>query len=166
MMGARRRRGFELPDRPRRGRLLLGVCAGIAEHYHVDVTLVRLAFLLLSLAWGLGALLYLAIWIVTPTAGSGPVRDLRSMMGRNVRSARLEMARSRRSIRGAWKNEGTMATWPRPMGRRWLGLGLVIVGAAILLASLGVLSWVTPWRAFALGAMALGVATLISLNRT
>jgi phage shock protein PspC (stress-responsive transcriptional regulator) len=53
------------PRRPLEGRLLAGVCAGIAEQYLVDVTLVRLAFLLLALAWGLGLLLYSLIWLLT-----------------------------------------------------------------------------------------------------
>src|SRR5215470_4722200 len=44
------------------GRVIAGVCAGIAEALAVDVTLVRLVFTLLALAGGAGILLYLALW--------------------------------------------------------------------------------------------------------
>jgi len=44
------------------GRVLAGVCAGIAQALDVDVTLVRLVFALLALAGGAGILLYLALW--------------------------------------------------------------------------------------------------------
>jgi signal transduction histidine kinase len=44
------------------GRVLAGVCAGIAQALHVDVTLVRVVFALLALAGGAGIVLYLAIW--------------------------------------------------------------------------------------------------------
>jgi len=48
--------------RPPEGRVIAGVCAGIAQALAVDVTLVRLVFTLLALAGGAGILLYLALW--------------------------------------------------------------------------------------------------------
>lgn len=162
---SRQQRGFEMPVRPRADRLLLGVCAGIASRYDVDVTLVRLGFLLLSLAWGLGIVLYLALWLLTPTEGEQPARNLRGVARRNVRGARLEAARSRRRLRGAWR-DGGRASWPRPLNRRWLAIALVGGGMLILLGSLGLLAWVTPLRAVGLGVIALGVAILISLGKS
>ena len=44
------------------GRVLAGVCAGIAQALGVDVTLVRVVFALLALAGGAGILLYLGLW--------------------------------------------------------------------------------------------------------
>ena len=44
------------------GRVLAGVCAGIAQALDVDVTLVRVVFALLALAGGAGIVLYIAIW--------------------------------------------------------------------------------------------------------
>src|SRR6476660_8646178 len=44
------------------GRVIAGVCAGIAQALGVDVTLVRLVFALLALAGGAGIALYLALW--------------------------------------------------------------------------------------------------------
>lgn len=44
------------------GRVLAGVCGGIAQALGVDVTLVRVVFALLALAGGAGIVLYLALW--------------------------------------------------------------------------------------------------------
>ena len=47
-------------------RKLLGVCAGIADYFEVDPTLVRLVTALLCLAWGTGVLAYLVAALVLP----------------------------------------------------------------------------------------------------
>jgi signal transduction histidine kinase len=44
------------------GRVLGGVCAGIAQALGVDATLVRLVFAVLALAGGVGVFLYLTLW--------------------------------------------------------------------------------------------------------
>jgi signal transduction histidine kinase len=48
-------------------RLLGGVAGGIADHLGVSARLVRLAFIVLTVSGGLGALLYGVYWIVVPT---------------------------------------------------------------------------------------------------
>jgi len=55
--------------RRRDGRLIAGVCAGVAAYFGVDVTLVRLGFAIFTIFWGLGALLYLIAWAVIPEEG-------------------------------------------------------------------------------------------------
>ena len=52
--------------RARDGRVVAGVCAGLAAYFSVDPTLVRLAFALVTVFGGLGVLLYLCAWIVIP----------------------------------------------------------------------------------------------------
>ena len=47
-------------------RLLGGVCGGIAEYFGLDSSLVRLAWAVLTLAMGSGALLYIIAWIIVP----------------------------------------------------------------------------------------------------
>ena len=56
-----------LPCRSRR-RLIAGVCGGLAEHWGVSPTLVRLATLLLALLPGPMWVVYAAAWIVMPDA--------------------------------------------------------------------------------------------------
>jgi len=55
--------------RTREGRVVAGVCAGLAAYFSVDPTLVRLAFVLVTLFGGLGVLFYLFAWIVIPEEG-------------------------------------------------------------------------------------------------
>ncbi len=54
--------------RPRRGKLIAGVCAGIARRYGVSPTRVRLLFVVSLLLPGPQILLYLAGWILMPKA--------------------------------------------------------------------------------------------------
>lgn len=53
--------------RARRGKLIAGVCAGIAQRYGVRARRVRLLFLLSLLLPGPQVLLYVALWILLPT---------------------------------------------------------------------------------------------------
>lgn len=53
-------------QRLRKGRIVAGVCAGLAEHFGVDVTLVRLAFAVLTVFGGAGVLFYLVAWLIIP----------------------------------------------------------------------------------------------------
>ena len=61
--------------RSRKERLLAGVCGGIGIAADVDPSLVRLAWVLLTLiSMGAGILLYLAAWLIIPEepeAGTG-----------------------------------------------------------------------------------------------
>ncbi|MFO8059591.1 MAG: PspC domain-containing protein [Bacillota bacterium] len=52
--------------RSRRERMLGGVCGGLAEYLAADPTVIRLVWVLLSLMWGAGIMLYLAAWIIVP----------------------------------------------------------------------------------------------------
>src|SRR5258705_6990786 len=61
------RRLYRDPD----NRIVAGVAAGLAEHLGMRPIIVRLAFIVLLAANGLGGLLYVAFWAVLPVAGSG-----------------------------------------------------------------------------------------------
>ena len=52
--------------RPRQGRKIAGVCLGFAEYFDVDVTVVRLVWLIVSVMTGIGLLSYPIAWIVMP----------------------------------------------------------------------------------------------------
>ena len=56
-------------ERAREGRKIAGVCMGFARYLDMDVTLVRLIWLVLALAsGGLGLIAYVIAWIVIPEA--------------------------------------------------------------------------------------------------
>jgi phage shock protein PspC (stress-responsive transcriptional regulator) len=83
--------------RPARGRMLAGVAAGISRHFNIDVTIVRVAFAVLTIVGftGLGFLgslpfylggipLYLACWLLIPEEGSE--HSIASNLFRSVQS--------------------------------------------------------------------------------
>ncbi|HEY3003462.1 MAG TPA: PspC domain-containing protein [Kribbellaceae bacterium] len=53
--------------RPRRGRWIAGVCAGLARRYGMSPNLVRLLFLLSCLLPGPQFIIYIALWILIPS---------------------------------------------------------------------------------------------------
>jgi phage shock protein C len=56
--------------RRRDGRMLAGVCAGVADYLGVDVTIVRVIWAVVSvITGGAGVLAYLAAWIIIPDEG-------------------------------------------------------------------------------------------------
>jgi phage shock protein PspC (stress-responsive transcriptional regulator) len=52
------------------GAMIAGVCNGIAAYVRIDPTLVRLAFVLLTMLWGTGLLFYVVMAVVVPEARS------------------------------------------------------------------------------------------------
>jgi len=53
--------------RSRKGRMVAGVCAGMAEYFGVDVTLVRVIVAVLAvITGGAGILAYLVAWAIIP----------------------------------------------------------------------------------------------------
>ena len=67
--------------RRKNGRMVAGVCAGLAAYFKVDVNLVRLGFGVFTVFWGLGALIYGIAWLVLPEEGE-PGSILESLAGR------------------------------------------------------------------------------------
>lgn len=49
------------------GKKLCGVCGGIAEYFGIDPTIVRIATVLLCMAWGTGLVVYIVAALVMPT---------------------------------------------------------------------------------------------------
>ena len=90
-------------ERSRSDRVIGGVAAGIAQHLGVEPTTVRIAFVLLSLAFGFGIVVYLLTWLLAPLEALDPA----------------ETPTARRLI--------------RPTISQALGGGLILVGVAILL---------------------------------
>ncbi len=62
--------GRSVLRRPTAGRMLGGVAEGLARHFGVDTTIVRIAFVVLTIAGGAGIPLYLAGLLLIPDEGS------------------------------------------------------------------------------------------------
>jgi len=52
--------------RSRDGKMLAGVCTGLAEQFGISVTILRLAFVLGTLIGGPGLIIYIVLWVVMP----------------------------------------------------------------------------------------------------
>ena len=52
--------------RPRLGRKVAGVCLGFAEYFDIDVSLVRVVWLITAIMTCIGFIPYLIAWIVMP----------------------------------------------------------------------------------------------------
>lgn len=53
-------------------RMVGGVAGGIAERFDIDANIVRVVFVVLTVLYGLGAAIYLAMWVLIPQAGARP----------------------------------------------------------------------------------------------
>lgn len=52
--------------RSKSDRMVAGVAAGVASYVNIDPTIVRLLFVLLTLAGGPGFIIYVIMWLVVP----------------------------------------------------------------------------------------------------
>ncbi len=53
--------------RSRRGKMIAGVCAGLAQQFGLPVTALRLAAIILTLLGaGWGIIVYVALWVIMP----------------------------------------------------------------------------------------------------
>ena len=50
-------------------RMVGGVAGGIAERFDIDANIVRVVFVVLTVLYGLGAAIYLAMWVLIPQSG-------------------------------------------------------------------------------------------------
>ncbi|MDG5816854.1 PspC domain-containing protein [Chitinispirillales bacterium ANBcel5] len=59
------------------GKKIAGICAGIADSYNLDVTLVRLAAIFLTVITGVwpGVITYLAGWYLIPELEKSPKKE-------------------------------------------------------------------------------------------
>ncbi len=55
--------------RPREGRMVAGVCAGLGDYFGIDANIVRAILAGLVLFGGFGALIYVVAWAVVPEEG-------------------------------------------------------------------------------------------------
>jgi len=110
--------------RSRSDRIVAGVAAGIAERLRIDPVVIRLAFVVLAFAGGLGIVVYLLAWLIVPDTDPSANRPDGSATGvRQIVSVGLivagVMVLSRKA--GLWFSDP--AAW---------SVGFVAFGSAIL----------------------------------
>lgn len=109
--------GARRMTRPRSGRILGGVAAGLARHLRLDVTLVRVLVVVVTLVTsGLGLLAYGLLWLLVPSEDHDPGLT--------------------HAGPGDGAGRGLPGADPRGSGF-WIGLSMVAVGALWLLSTGG-----------------------------
>lgn len=151
----------------RRGsdRIVAGVCSGLAAYFGVDVLLVRIIFVIVAFTPpGIGVILYLALWFLmepppgTPVSATRNVGDRLRAMSQEIREDfRTGFSRSQPGGPGsppapppasggpAPPSPGPPYGWSGPGNRGrprglWVGIILVVLGAYILVANIGLLN--------------------------
>lgn len=125
-------------------RFFVGVCGGIAAYLGVDSVFVRLAFILLALASGIGVLLYLVLIFIMPSEAtidapaSKIVQDNIDQFGNDVGSG---VKRVRR----------------HPQGPAIAAGFLILMGIYLLMDSFSLLSWLNGTVIVALAFIGFGI---------
>jgi phage shock protein PspC (stress-responsive transcriptional regulator) len=120
--------------RSRSDRMIAGVCGGLAEYLRIDVTLVRLFFVLLALGEGIGILLYVILWLIMPD------EEVDRRIDERIRQGATEMGQ--RAV--AMGNEvRRAATHPNSRTIVLIGAVLIFLGAFYLMDNLNIpgLQW-------------------------
>lgn len=105
-------------------KMVAGVCGGIAAYLDIDSVFIRLAFVLLALASGIGIAIYFIMWIVMPRESAVTASDA-VVMQDNIKDLKETVSSGADRI-------GRPAT---------IGLIMIMLGAYFLLAELGMVGW-------------------------
>ena len=142
-------------------RMLSGVCGGLGEYFNIDPTLVRIVYILVTIATGvlLGIGLYFVLWLIVPSEASVG-KSIRESMRENVD----EMAQSARDISNGV--QATLRRTPTEGAHRieraaLAGLILVAIGVLFLLANLDLLGWLRWARFWPLILIVIGLLLLL-----
>src|SRR5712691_1253267 len=133
-------------------RILGGVCAGLAEGFHVNALWVRVAFLLLVFIQGIGVFLYIVLWLVMPERLEGGGRrsgfdamtsDMRRVWGelRHPTAGKSQPA-APAPAQAAAQSSGIFQNQSLLFGLILVGVGLVLLGGNI-----GIIHWSVVWPA-------------------
>jgi phage shock protein C len=162
----------------RRGsdRIVAGVCSGLGNYFHVEPLLVRIVFVILALANGIGLLLYLVLWLLMdpPTgmpAGSRPLGERIRSMGDELREDfRTGFSRAQspspETTSSTPGGPGGPSSPPPSYGSRglWFGIILIVLGGYILLQNTGVLS-AFHWDVWFWPAVLIAIGLIILVRR-
>ena len=142
-------------ERNQQNKMIAGVASGLADYLLIDVTLVRIIFILLAVFGLSGVLIYIILWIVVPersffenfTSFDADYKMRESSSGMNVPP--FQSARSKKDS-----------------GRLIAGLVLIAVGAWFLLAEFNIIPhWFSLFKLWPMILIALGLVILFKPDR-
>jgi phage shock protein PspC (stress-responsive transcriptional regulator) len=123
------------------GRIIGGVCCGIAERFHVDTLWVRIAFVVLAFAQGIGLVIYALLWLFVPEA---PDAEGHEHSGLHAVTADLD--RMWAEVRGRPAPAVSISPGAPARDRSdLLGAILLVIGLVLLGNNTGLVNWSVLW---------------------
>jgi len=69
--------------RDENNKLLGGVCAGLANYFNIDKTVVRILFIIFTFGFGFGFIAYLILWVAIPSSATTHIGSVRKRLFRD-----------------------------------------------------------------------------------
>lgn len=125
-----------------------GVAAGLGEYFAVDPSLIRLLFLLITIAGGSGVLIYVILWLILPVesdlkTGAASQKTMEKNAREIEAKAKQAVERVKETAQGVTGSDSDLSVVNQPAtstqrnGRRWFGIGLVILGGLLAMRNFG-----------------------------
>ncbi|MFC1967428.1 PspC domain-containing protein [Chloroflexota bacterium] len=153
-------------------RMVSGVCGGLAKYFDMDPVIVRIIFVLLLFANGLGLLAYIIMVIVVPLEGSksaepkDTVKENVEEMKKTAEEIKKTAEEFGREISSTFKGEDSPGAKDTTSRRRnLLGIGLIIIGALILMGTLNFFWWFRWGYLWPVIIIAVGLIIVITSKR-
>jgi phage shock protein C len=144
--------------RSRTDRMVSGVCGGLAAYLGIEAIWVRLFFVLVSMANGLGLLIYLILWIIMPEVGREDATP-----GQTIESNVQEVANKAQEF--AQDVGQAVQAGPNRQAGIVVGAALIVLGVVFLLDTFHILAWFRFDQLWPLILIVGGLALLVSRVR-
>lgn len=136
-------------------RIIAGVCGGLAEYLRIDPLILRILFVILAMVNGIGLLVYLALWIIVPSAGArGATQE--EIIRHNVDEIGIRARELGHEARDAFQAQ-------RAEQRALIGGAVLIgIGLLMLMHDFGLLGWLRLARLWPLVLIGIGLVVLLN----
>ncbi|HUV94604.1 MAG TPA: PspC domain-containing protein [Anaerolineae bacterium] len=146
------------------GRIIGGVCGGLADYLRIDPLIIRVLFVVLAMTTGLGLFAYIIMWVLVPV-GETEGLSQEEIVRKNVEEISERARELGEEARKALGPHGRTSGW-RSQGKRADllligGFVAVVAGFWMLLGNLGLLRWLRLGKLWPLLVIALGVVLLL-----
>ncbi len=122
-------------ERSRKDAVIGGVCGGLGQYLGLDPVWIRLFFIVLALANGLGALIYVLLWIVMPPEGKGEFAS-----SDTIRTGTDEIAARARAM-----GDDLATNLPRANRQTGIAIGAALIFWGVILFLQNLKLWFLTW---------------------
>ncbi len=156
--------------RSRTDRMIWGVCGGLAKYFNIDPVIVRIVFVVLALANGIGILAYIILAIVVPLEGSATTTP-KEVVKENIAELKETATEFGKEVRATFTAEEKEAKseLEKVGGSRrasvFFGAVLIVLGAIFLLGTLNIFWWFRWGYLWPLVLIAVGLIVIFSVRR-